>query len=639
MKSQLSTLLLACLASLLLANLAAAITIEDFVITAPANVSHDAGSLTMTFVLNNTGATGTINLTNAATSGSYTTAFSQSNPISLNANQTTTITATLTFAKHQSGSLAGTITANPSGAGSPKSASFSIPILSSNSLTATKIRDFSLTQNASVNISNTGNTQLSNINLSASGSLPVKLSATTLSLGPGQSQTATIFLEDQSSLIFGTNSVTFRAKDLTTNAAASDLTLNMVKSFCTQGKQGNNLSLRVDIESSGKEDFEWKPLDTITVDVDVEYKGNKDDEVEDIIVELGLFSSDGRNVIDDVDFESADKEETEIGDLDYDDDTATATFTFIVPADIDSGNYKFAVKAYGDNVGEKVECVDSSQDLQETYYQKIKVNKENDEGKFIAFQNAKITPTDVTCKDTVTLTLDVYNVGDEDQDQVLVILQNKELGIDLSKEIKTDLDQGDKETISFTFVIPSGLQDKVYNLELEARYDFSKDTYRESSDEKTIVPLKVFGCGVTPALTKTAINAVLDSEAQAGKELVVKATITNQNTQSKDYVIDVTGYESWAKLNSISERLISLPVAQTKEITLKFAINKDAEGQQTFTIKAQSGAELTARQIAVNIEESTLSLFKGNAWLWVIGIVNVILIILIIIVAVRVASR
>lgn len=638
MKCKSTALLFACLAVLFSLSFASAITIEDFTITAPANVSHDANSFTMTFVLNNTGASGTVNLTNAATSGSYTLSFSQSNPITLNANQTSVITATLTFPKHQTSSLAGTITANPSGAGTPKSASFSIPVLSANSLSIAKIRDLSTTQNASINVTNTGNTQLSNINLSASGTLPVKFSTTTFSLGPGQSQVAAISLIDASTLIFGTNTLTVQAKDLITNTAASDLSLDISKSFCVQGKQGGNLSLRVDIESNGKDDLEWKALDIITVDVDVEYKGNKDDSVEDVIVELGLFDSTGRNIIDDVDFENTDNEKIELNDLDSGDDVATATFTFKVPADIDSGNYKLAVKAYGDGVGETKECVDLSTDLGNSFYQKIKVSKENDDGKFIAFQNIKISPVDVTCGDTVTMTFDIYNVGNEDQNQVLIMLQNKELGIDLSKEIKNDLNQGDKETISFTFIVPAGLQDKLYNLELSAKYDFSRDTYREMSDEKTIAQLKVFGCGVVQTPTATSITAALDSEAKAGKELVVKATITNKGAQAKNYVIEAVGYENWAKLNSISERLITLPAGQNKEVIFKFAVNSDASGQQTFAVKTQAGTELTTQQIAVNIGEG-LSLFKGNTWLWVIGIVNIILIILIIIVAVRVASR
>lgn len=607
----------------------------------PQNVSHNAGSFTLTFELNNSGtADNNVDFSSSSVTGISGASISRPN-VSIAQNERKVLTATITFPAYQTGTMSVNITADDEGAGTPKTFIVPINILSTPAISLTKIKDISVTQNGSISVTNTGNSLLSNINLSvSSGDIPISISENNFALASGASKIVSFNVADTSDIAFGNTDVTITAKDINSGQTSS-LSSVFAKSFCEYGKAGNNLSMDISISSSGDDDEQWKPLDTITVDVDIENKGN--DRVRDIFVKMGLFDSTGKDVSNDLDFNSDGEEEIDLGSLD-EDETDTATFEFRVPADLNDGDYRLAIKIYGDNVGEKYECLDTSTDLDKTVYQTIKIEKESDEGRFITFEDTKISPQESTCGDLVTLTTDVYNVGDDEQDQVRVRLVNTKLGINLAAEIKKNMDSGDKETVVFSFPIPSNTAAGTYSLELNADYDYKRNDYGESTDETTFVRFPVLGCTSGASLITgniVAINALLDSDAKAGKTISVKSTITNIANESRTFAIDVTDFESWAALNSVSSRLVTLAPGASTEVTISLKVKDGISGAQTFNIKAQSADKLTTRQVAVNVAGSsgwTLPSL-GNTGLWIIGIVNVILIILIIVVAVRLSSR
>ena len=293
-------------------------------------------------------------------------------------------------------------------------------------------------------------------------------------------------------------------------------------------------------------------------------------------------------------------------------------------------------------------CTDTSSDLDNDYFQSISINEEDDEGKFIAFDNIDLTPEEASCGDEVDLSLDVFNVGEDDQDQVKVTLVNDELNIDSSVEIKSDLEQGDKARVSFTFTIPNDAEDKTYSLKLSSEYDYKNGLYRENSDESFDVPFEVIGCsgseddGIPSTGSDSAdISASLASDAVAGQDLVIKSTITNLRNSQSSFIVGAKGYQSWAELKSVSDRIVNLAPGASKEVTFTFAVKDNVEGEQTFSIETLSGNNVDSQQVGVTIEPSNQlgSLFKGNGLIWVIGAINLLLIIVIIIVAVKIARR
>ncbi|MEK6910319.1 MAG: putative S-layer protein [Nanoarchaeota archaeon] len=431
----------------------------------------------------------------------------------------------------------------------------------------------------------------------------------------------------------------------TGQTVSSNATIAFFKTFCKSGEVGTNLTISdVDVNSDGEDDLEWRPLDKVTVEIDLDNDGDND--LRNVQVELGLLDSSGRNVVGQLEFTDADDEKKDIGTIN-ENDNEKVTFEFVVPADYDEGNYKLAVKAYSKTLGEDKMCADTSSALSDDSFQTIDVVRESDEGKFIVFDNIKFSPTEATCTDTVSLTFDAVNVGDQDQDQVRVFIKSSALKIDTSLEIRDNLNQGDKKTLTYNFDVPAGLADKMYTIELSSEYDYRKstDSYRESSDTAKQVLYKVFGCTpVVNAQNKVVISASLTSDAQAGLPLTVKATITNNQASSGIFSVAVKGYESWSDLDSVSDRIVQLSAGQSKDVTLSFNVDEKASGEQSFILETKSDSgETQQKEIVVNVAPkagfSLGNAFEGNGLIWVIGIINVILIVLIIVVAVKLSNR
>ncbi len=503
-------------------------------------------------------------------------------------------------------------------------------------------------QTAALNVTNTGDSQLNSISLTSTGNFLVTFSSSGFSLSPQQSRNVQVIPSDLSNIKFGDYSSTITATS--SNGVVAQTTLNLKKGFCRNGAQGNNLSIsEFEINSnSDDDDNEWKPLTEVTVTVGVE--NLEDDRISSIYVDLGLFDENGKNVVKDLEFESEDDYSIKLGSLD-DNDDGEVEFQFTVPADFDAGSYKLTAKAYskGSGLSEDEMCVDTASDFETSQlYTPVSVDREDDDGKFITFTDVSLSPSQVSCGSRATLNFDAINIGDEDQDQVRVKLENSELGISLSNEIKSDLDSGDSQPMTFTFTVPSNAASKGYDLLLTAEYDYRSGSYHDFSEDPYYVRLNVI-CSNTPSggdsNVATLITASLadNSEAKAGSKMTVNARITNMGTNSSNVIISAKDYESWAVLDSISERLVVLNPGQSKDVQMVFTVNSDASGEKSFKIDTLSDGDSESKNVVVDIAGSgnTSGLFAslGGSWIWIIGLVNLVLIILIIVVAFRVSRR
>lgn len=621
---------------------AASLTIDN--VNYPATVSHDDGSFDISFDITNAGvADPAIGFVLSMTSGDAT--LTMSNVPIADGPVTISVTGTINFPKYQSGNLVGKVIVDDQGSGGPKEVPFSISINAEPALEISQTQEITSTQNGKIEVKNKGNIDWSDVDLTSAGDFDVDFSSNNFNLAAGETKIVTVTPTNLGDVGFGSKSITITAT--ANDGTTANLVMSLAGSFCKAGEVGGNLEItdvRIDNKGEGKDD-EWKLLDIIEVEVTVDNNG--DDDVNDVFVEFGLFDSAGKNYVGDLEFENADEEEYDIGRI-RDGSDETITFSFKVPADFEDGSYRLVVKAYSDDLGEDEECTALSNDHDvEDKYTNIDIQREDDEGRFIAFDNIEFTPAEGTCGERILMTFDAYNVGDEDQDRVKITLKSSEFGIDEFYEITSDLDIGDKETISFEFTVPQDATDKFYSLRLSAQYDYKNGNYKLVLDDDVTVSFRVIGCGVTPISGDriAIISAVLDSdEAVAGEELVVRATITNVKSESAIFSVDGFGYQSWASLDDVSPRSIEIASGESKDVMFTFTIDEDAEGEESFDIEVRDSAgNLETREIAVNIAgtstPSTRFNLGDNAFLWIIGIVNVILIILIIVVAVRVASK
>src|SRR3989344_1640304 len=632
-------------------GLVSAATLELTSVSIPSTVNHNQ-AYTLTFTLKNTGATNQTGLTWLDSTIIQGTIVQLPTLDKININETKQLSAIINVPKGTSGNIKLDIKVRSD---SEEVASLikTITINNTPTITIAKKQELSASQNGTAEVKNDGNTIL-NIDLAETSNFGVTLSKTQiLSLLPGQTDTFTVsLLTMPQNLNFGDNSVILQGVDSAQNAQTT-VPFILKKTFCKAGQQGENLTISTvnidNVEGRG-DDNQWNLLDIIEVEVKVENNG--DANVREVVVALGLFDSSGKNKVSSLDFENSDEDKIKLGTIN-DGSNKRTTFRFKVPADMQDGSYKLAVKTYSDKDGENKECTDISSELSDGSFESIDIQREDSIGKFIAFDNIVLTPSEAVCGDSVSLSADVYNIGDEDQDQVKVILYSKELNINQEFEIRNNLDQGDNQKINFDFLIPqSGLDNnKVYQLRLSSEYDYSGGSYGESSDEDVIVPLKIISCGTGTGSAGNAnvvITAQLNSEAKAGKQLVVRSTITNTMPQQETFVIGVSGFQSWAALTDISNRILQIDPSQSKDVTFTFDVNADAIGEQSFTIESISGdktdrkdvsVEITGAQTAISQPGFSLGSLGENTYLWIIGAVNVILIVLIIIVAVRVSRR
>ncbi|MEK6915686.1 MAG: putative S-layer protein [Nanoarchaeota archaeon] len=613
----------------------------------PSTISQNivAGqNATINFNLNYSGSSPTVNLTwtSSITSGTITTPSINS----INQGQLISVSSTISLLSSASGTITGSInviSSNGDSAGLPITITVNQP--SANITITPPSAPVNINQNASLIVTNAGNTPLS-ITMSETNSplFGVTFNPRTFSLASSQPQTVQALLTGLTNLKFGLNNIGIKA-DAGTQSATS--TFQVKKTFCSSGETLiGNLSLsNIEWSNDGEgEDNNWELLDEIELEVEV--KNNNDDDDIDTIVEMGLFDSSGKNVADDLIFlddSDSDNEEIEININDNDEETVT--WRFKVPADLDKGDYKLAIKAYSDDVGEGRDCRDSSSHLDDGFFQAIKVEEASDEGRFVIVDEISMD-SQVSCGQTATGQFTVFNIGEEDQDRVRILIRNKDLGIDLTREITSDLDRGDGESLDFSFKIPSTASNGNYVLEFITEYDYKNGVYREESENSFDSVFEVLGCsqnlgtGSSGGLTNLDIDAELGSDARAGEELKVIATIKNTGTEDATYSLSARGYSSWAELTDISEGTISVDAGESKEVIFTMLVNEDSSGTQSFDIQVAQDGRVQIQEVEVKLSEAKSSLFNSsNSLIWIIGAVNLILIILIIVVAIKLARR
>ncbi len=499
--------------------------------------------------------------------------------------------------------------------------------------------------NGVINVTNTGASAIT-LNVTDSGDFDVIATPSTLNLGATGSGTesATVTIAPATLplvLPFGSHTITITFSDAAATPIEQTQTVNLgvISPFCIAGEQGTDLVIKnIDISNEGEgDDNEWQPLDTIKVEVEVDNDG--DETVDDVMIRLALFDEDGNDVTSDLDFINSGDEEIDVGNI-KDGKDAVETFEFEVPADFTLGDYKLAIKTFSDDLGEALACDDTSNDFDEyDMYNEISVDFDEDNPVVIDEKSIKLSSTSAQPGDRITLTFEVYNVGDTDEDQVRVDLLSVDLGIDTSLEIKNGLDSTDGQKMEYIFTVPSSTKTGTYSIAFAVDYDYDSrnDEYDETSLKTWRASLDVVGAAeeVSEAL-KVSVAAVLDSEAEAGKEITVKATITNNEATTQTLIVDAKEFSDWAELVSISNRLVTLEAGKSADVVFTLKADKGVSGTQTFTIETLAGTKLAQQSVEVEVTDSSLfSSFGDNSLIWIIGIINVVLILLIIVVAIK----
>lgn len=620
----------------------------------PSSASNSQGTFPFSVVLNYDVAQCSTNRVitsvnmNSSIAGNPVGSWSISNnlPVTLNdTSNTITLSGVFNIPSSASGSLASSVAIVTQGTGTYNFALPSVTITQTSSSTisisTTQPQPVSVFGNLTLSVSNSIGT-LPTVTMSETSGFGMIFNPSILTNLGTNAQEVNARFTNPSNIKFGTHTVSIKA-DASSQSKVQNFDVR--KTFCSAGTVQGNLTINeVNWENNGEGDEDsWELLDEL--EVEVEIKNNNNDDDVDVVVELGLFDSSGNNVADDLFFTAeSDGNDEEIEVNIDDDDKETVKWVFRVPADFNPGDYKLAVKAYDDN-GQNRDCDDNASQFDNSFFQSIKVEETSDEGRFVVVDDIQLD-TQVSCGETASGEFTVYNIGEDDQERTRIVIRNQNLGINIVREITSDLDQGEDETLDFSFAVPATARNGNYVLEFITEYDYKNGVYREESESSFDASFEVIGCSTqntgnnNGGLTNIKIDADLASDAKAGEELVIVATITNTGNEDAEYSISARGYSSWADLTDISPGTISVDAGESKEVTLKMLVNKDASGTQAFEMQVSEGSRVQIQEIEVELSSSSSGIFSSNnSLIWIIGAVNLLLIILIIVVAVRMSRR
>lgn len=484
-----------------------------------------------------------------------------------------------------------------------------------------------------IKLTNNGNVDLTGVELTYVGDFDVSFSDNNFNLIAGDEKDITVTITTPlGDLDVGSNSVVISvtADELTTPVTAIITTSG---AFCDVGNAGD-LDITIDdvnvVSGFGDSDDFWYPFDEIEMDLIVE-PGKYD--IDDIEVEWELQTEGGDKIDDDTESDF---------NLDEDDDDKELTISFKLDRKLNKlegeGKLILFVRAKGE-IDDKKAGLDDGADTCDWTSKEVDIRTDDE---FVVLDDV-VVPETASCGTDITVTADVWNIDDEDQDNVVVRITEANLGIDEWIEVG-DIDYFDDKKLTANIRIPENAEEKPYTLVFKV-LDEDKNIFENEEDDEARFgfPFDVQGpCGVAEPIV--LVNALLESGGQAGKELVVRATITNTGDELASFELNAAGHAGWATLSEISPSILILNTQESKDVLFTFQVNRDASGENFFDIEIVSDNELIVSQpVAVTITE--LEGFGGNLitkenwYLWLIGLLNIILVIIIIVVAVRVSRK
>jgi hypothetical protein len=403
-------------------------------------------------------------------------------------------------------------------------------------------------------------------------------------------------------------------------------TLNFEKSFCSMGTSGKVIVSEF-TDTTSDNDFKWAPLDEVDIEVKVQNRLGDD---ADITVIMDLYDTINKEFI------GLDGDGNELEDTVSVEDgrSETVTFSIKVPSEaVDStSRYELIAKAYEDGNEDKA-CNQRSQ--------RVEISRESRDVRLLDL----VFPDSVSCGDSANINLKVANIGNNNEKKIKVEIVNSELGW-LESKVVSSLAQDDSPAkVSFSLPVPTTAIEKDYTISFNVyyKYDSSDAVYDITKKAVASGKLKLQGNCIAPV--NTQITAELITEAKAGNEAQIKATIKNIGNASSVYALSISGYESWASLDNVDANTFTLSSGQSKDVIITLTPNEDISGTQSLNINAVSNGVVKTQQISVSVTAgsgfnfSLFSSIKDNWFIWVIAIINIILIVAIIIVAVRILSK
>jgi len=589
-------------------------------ISFPSTVTHGTSN-TLTFVLqnlNSTNLTSNVNYTIITDWNTTTTAASNISNLS-----SSSIIFSVPVPQYTVSSVyTGTIIARGTvegGIASTDTRTFSINVTNSPALTVTWITsplDVYQTQNTSavVNVSNSGNIDLSTVSINVTDS-NATYSSTAVALARGQSNLWTLNITTTKKTNYGGNTITVNAKGsdataLLNASTPSSASFNVLYRYC-----GVNISdERINInEITNREDIEgetFAPLDKLTVKLKI--NNNYD---EDRIAVISAVLVRKTSTVDGTEVEKS---------FEIKDDTQkSAELNFTIPIDADEGNYYLYVKAYDD---------DSSKYCDQDY---IPFMIEKASSHKIEIYGLTVSPANISCEGMFTVSGKLGNTGSNDEDRVKLVYSDAWTSY---TQTFTDVLTGDALDFSFSGAVPKNATEGAasFTLGLSYYYDEDDNDYNRIETE-AFSKLNIYG-----NCLKTSINSSISTDLPTvqvftGTQSEVKVLVSNTGTSKQTYSVEVPTV-SWATINSVSPTSFDLESGTARYVSVKLTPNSNATGSQSMDVKVSYAGTTQTKTVSLNVQKVSqvsnlidrVKFSLSRDWIWyAVGVLAAFVVVLI----------
>jgi len=199
--------------------------------------------------------------------------------------------------------------------------------------------------------------------------------------------------------------------------------------------------------------------DEITLEITVEnIYSDRDDDIEDVYVQIEDSNWD-------IDEESS---ETDIAG----DRSNTFTLRFTIDDEIYDDDTAMLIRTFGEDGNDNFEHYDEW----ELFFE---IEREDDDIRIKEISFSR-NPVDCTA-DSVTMDVTIQNYGEDDQDEIFIYAYSDKSELDWNqKRTYIELESREETTRSFVIDLPSNVDEDIYMINVEVKYDISKD-----ADEQT----------------------------------------------------------------------------------------------------------------------------------------------------------
>jgi len=454
-------------------------------------------------------------------------------------------------------------------------------------------------------IRNTGSTQLNSISITHNvdtgdddgDNLTLSIVPQTFSLSPGGSSTITFTATMGDNLDVGTYSGNVFINDTSGIGKIFSLDAKVTPEVCEGGPIGE---LKVDVEEPDDNDnFDFG--ETINVDVSVLNKHDKD---LDVIIEAFLY-----NIDEDEELVRVELDAGEIKDGDEED----FTLDLEIPADNDfseDDEFVLYVKAYED--GDEDDNCDQEDVV-------IDLDRKSHD---VIVTDVALNPSSVSCGETISIAVDVANVGTKDEDGVTVKVFHSALGLDetSSKYDLENFDDSDNDaTAKFAYTIPTTVNPGTFSIESLVTFNNGKDS---NSGFGTLTVTSCNGEVLTATAVSTATSGVsADLNLASSTQGTISGSEGGRTTFTVDGVNVHTITFDIVATSSATITVASTPASFTLTIGASRSVDLNSDGRDDIRVtlsKIVGGvATVSVEKISTGVT-SSLSTTTGfvpiNLW-------------------------